>query len=62
VGARRSASGGFSASSSAPLHRRVGAPLRIPRLADSEAPFAAVEGLGFRRETEYIGYSAQMAE
>jgi GNAT superfamily N-acetyltransferase len=43
------------------LHRRVGAPLRIPRLAESEAPFAALEGLGFRRETEYIGYSAQLA-
>jgi GNAT superfamily N-acetyltransferase len=46
----------------AALGRRVGAPLRIPRVADSEAPFAALGALGFRRETEYIGYAADIRE
>ena len=41
------------------VERRAGAPLRIPRLSEAELPFAAAEALGFRAETEYIGYAAE---
>jgi len=45
----------------AALDRRVGSPLRIARVTDAEAPMATLAPLGFRRETEYIGYAVDPA-
>jgi GNAT superfamily N-acetyltransferase len=44
------------------LSRRIGASLRIPRVAEAEAPSATMEPLGFRREAEYVGYAADIGE
>ena len=40
--------------------RKVGPPLRIPRVAEAEAPPATMDALGFRREAEYVGYAAEI--
>jgi len=46
----------------AAVYERAGAPLRMARAAEAEAPFATMGALGFRRETEYIGYAADIGE
>jgi GNAT superfamily N-acetyltransferase len=44
----------------ADLRRRGDAPARIRKVAEDEIPEALLVALGFRRETEYIGYAADM--
>jgi GNAT superfamily N-acetyltransferase len=44
----------------ADLHRRGGMTPRIRKVAEDEIPEALLAALGFRRETEYIGYAANM--
>jgi len=44
----------------ADLRRRRDAPARISKVAEDEIPDALLAALGFRRETEYIGYAANM--
>jgi len=44
----------------ADLRRRGGAPARICKVAEDEIPEALLAALGFRRETEYIGYAANL--
>ena len=43
------------------LARVAGSSLRIPRVAEAEAPFAALEALGFRRQAEYVSFAADIA-
>jgi GNAT superfamily N-acetyltransferase len=44
----------------ADLRRRAGAPARISKVAEDELPQALLVALGFRSDTEYIGYAANM--
>jgi GNAT superfamily N-acetyltransferase len=41
---------------------KVGVPLRMPRVAETEAPAATMASLGFRREVVHMRYTAQIVE
>ncbi len=44
----------------ADVRRRGDAPARISKVAEDELPETLLAALGFRRDTEYIGYAANM--